>query len=157
MRHRKPRDPIEIIGSPEFDSSTGRPSVSFVVDSGLKSQTIHLPLLDTSDASAIEEVRQRQFREPVQFARAPDFWAYRDKVIRHNRNALGGLTTEEETVLFIKHVVLSHETSVQRIRREVEAMQNLDRLPSAQRERIPDNVRLFVWQRDEGKCIRCGS
>ncbi len=26
----------------------------------------------------------------------------------------------------------------------------------ARRERIPDDVRLFVWQRDEGRCVRCG-
>ncbi len=27
----------------------------------------------------------------------------------------------------------------------------------AQRERIPDEVRSFVWERDEGRCVKCGS
>ena len=27
----------------------------------------------------------------------------------------------------------------------------------ARRERIPEDVRLFVWTRDEGRCIRCGA
>lgn len=27
----------------------------------------------------------------------------------------------------------------------------------ARRERIPDDVRLFVWERDDGRCVRCGS
>lgn len=27
----------------------------------------------------------------------------------------------------------------------------------ARRERIPDDVRLFVWHRDEGRCVRCAS
>jgi len=27
----------------------------------------------------------------------------------------------------------------------------------ARRERIPDDVRLFVWTRDDGRCVRCGS
>jgi len=27
----------------------------------------------------------------------------------------------------------------------------------AAREPIPENVRLFVWQRDKGQCVRCGS
>jgi 5-methylcytosine-specific restriction endonuclease McrA len=29
-------------------------------------------------------------------------------------------------------------------------------LPSAQRERIPQRTRIFVWRRDGGKCARCG-
>src|SRR5229473_2764549 len=32
----------------------------------------------------------------------------------------------------------------------------ISRSPSARRDRIPDSVRLFVWQRDEGKCVKCG-
>jgi 5-methylcytosine-specific restriction endonuclease McrA len=39
----------------------------------------------------------------------------------------------------------------------VQALENLERIPSAKRERISDDVRLFVWQRDEGKCVSCGS
>lgn len=27
----------------------------------------------------------------------------------------------------------------------------------SRRQRIPDDVRAFVWQRDEGRCVRCGS
>lgn len=27
----------------------------------------------------------------------------------------------------------------------------------ARRARIPDDVRLFVWQRDDGRCVRCGN
>jgi len=27
----------------------------------------------------------------------------------------------------------------------------------ARRERIPEEVRLFVWTRDEGRCVRCGA
>ena len=27
----------------------------------------------------------------------------------------------------------------------------------ARRERIPDEVRAFVWERDEGRCVRCGA
>jgi hypothetical protein len=30
-------------------------------------------------------------------------------------------------------------------------------LEGARRERIPDDVRLFVWTRDDGRCVRCGS
>lgn len=27
----------------------------------------------------------------------------------------------------------------------------------ARRERIPDEVRLSVWTRDDGRCVRCGA
>jgi 5-methylcytosine-specific restriction endonuclease McrA len=27
----------------------------------------------------------------------------------------------------------------------------------ARRERIPDEVRAFVWERDDGRCVRCGA
>jgi hypothetical protein len=157
MKDRKVRAPVEIVGSLEIDPSTGRPGLSVHLNEDSKSRTIYLPLLDSSDPSAVEDIRQRQLSEPVEFAGVPDLWAYRDRVVRHNRNASGGPTTREEAVLFLKHAVLSHETSVHRVRREVKGMENLDRVPSAQRERIPDSVRLFVWQRDEGKCVRCGS
>ena len=30
-------------------------------------------------------------------------------------------------------------------------------LAGARRERIPDEVRAFVWERDEGRCVRCGA
>lgn len=30
-------------------------------------------------------------------------------------------------------------------------------IEGARRERIPDDVRLFVWTRDDGRCVRCGS
>ncbi|MBU4565810.1 MAG: HNH endonuclease [Proteobacteria bacterium] len=43
------------------------------------------------------------------------------------------------------------------MRREVEALENLELVKVGRRERIPDSVRLFVWQRDKGKCVRCGS
>jgi 5-methylcytosine-specific restriction endonuclease McrA len=30
-------------------------------------------------------------------------------------------------------------------------------LPASRRERIPEDVRLFVWERDGGRCQRCGA
>jgi 5-methylcytosine-specific restriction endonuclease McrA len=48
------------------------------------------------------------------------------------------------------------EGDLKRIKREIEALENLERLPSARRDKIPSPVRLFVWQRDGGKCVECG-
>src|SRR6185503_1962305 len=64
--------------------------------------------------------------------------------------------TPEELVLRVKHLVLSAERDLQRMRREVEALENFENLTKTPRERIPDHIRLFVWQRDKGCCARCG-
>jgi hypothetical protein len=65
--------------------------------------------------------------------------------------------TPEELVLRVKHVVLSAEQDLRKLRREVEAFENFEKLTKTPRERIPDDTRLFVWQRDRGCCARCGS
>jgi 5-methylcytosine-specific restriction endonuclease McrA len=45
----------------------------------------------------------------------------------------------------------------ERVRREVEALENIEKLEHTPREPIPESVRLFVWQRDKGPCIKCGA
>ena len=55
------------------------------------------------------------------------------------------------------HVVLRHEKRYQQLRRQLDAFNNLERVGAASRQRIPENVRLFVWQRDQGRCVKCGS
>jgi HNH endonuclease len=61
-----------------------------------------------------------------------------------------------ELGLHVKHAMYSYEKSLSKIEREVRAFENNERVPNARRERIPDNIRLFVWQRDGGKCVLCG-
>jgi hypothetical protein len=67
-----------------------------------------------------------------------------------------GLVSYDELMLRIQHAALREEKDFRRLQREVQALENLRSTDAARRERIPDNVRLFVWQRDEGKCVRCG-
>jgi hypothetical protein len=65
--------------------------------------------------------------------------------------------SNDEISLRIRHWVLRRKKELGRIKRELEAFDNLERIGSAQREMIPEAVRLFVWQRDGGKCVKCGS
>ena len=67
------------------------------------------------------------------------------------------LERSDEIALRIKHLVYRQEMALEKIRKEVAAFENFERLPSARRERIPESVRLFVWQRDSGRCVRCES
>lgn len=81
-------------------------------------------------------------------------WAYRGvSVLVKGAEAL----TPEQIQLEVKHAVMRHDKRFDRLHREIEAFENLDRADVARRERIPDTVRLFVWQRDQGKCVKCGS
>lgn len=67
------------------------------------------------------------------------------------------LERSDEIALRIKHLVYRQEKALEKIQKEVAAFENFERLPSARRERIPESVRLFVWQRDSGHCVRCES
>lgn len=62
-----------------------------------------------------------------------------------------------ELLVRVKHLVLSRERALDRIQREVQAFENRDRIPRARREAIPGEVRMFVWQRDQGQCVTCAS
>jgi hypothetical protein len=107
----------------------------------------------------INDFRTRQMAEPVRFETGPwDLWTYRNKVVLHDviphtfREA-----DMEKTVLLVKHCVLKEEDAMERIRREVQGFENFEKLPAARREMISKDVQMFVWQRDEGKCVECGS
>lgn len=44
-----------------------------------------------------------------------------------------------------------------RIERLRQVRASEEAVAGARRQRIPDDVRLLVWQRDEGCCVRCGA
>lgn len=81
-------------------------------------------------------------------------WLYRGTAVQVKG---GNELSLEEIQLKIKHAVLRHDKAFDRMQREIEALENIEQADIARRERIPDSVRLFVWQRDQGKCIKCGS
>jgi hypothetical protein len=63
----------------------------------------------------------------------------------------------EEIVLTVVHVVLSQEREFLDMQREIELFQRLEQAAAYRREPIPKDVRAFVWRRDEGRCVSCGS
>jgi len=110
------------------------------------------------------ELMELQRREPqlvpepfAVFSGHIQIWFYRDLVLRLESDEPEALRENSADVLSIKHFVRRRERQYERVRREVEALENIETLEGATRERIPDSVRLFVWQRDGGKCVRCGA
>ena len=94
---------------------------------------------------------RRQRHEPLPIG--GDYWSYRHKILRVD-------STEPKTVrdkiLLIKAFVLREERKREKMQREVE-QENMERVAHVSRERIPEHVRKFVWHRDKGHCVKCGS
>lgn len=101
-----------------------------------------------------QEFFERQNSEPLPLL---DWWSYRAVVLRVGPIELANDLNHDELVLLIKQYVLRRDRSIEKIRREVETLENYGRLASVVRESIPEEVRLFVWRRDNGQCVRCGS
>jgi hypothetical protein len=135
---------LKIIGRVVWD---GKGGLTFTVAERTRRLTFSLARTYTLS----EEELARRHHEPVLAISGSSWWLYRDVVVDARD------VVQDELPLRIKHFVLRHENALSRIRHEVEAFENLDRLPAARRDAIPEAVRMFVWQRDEGKCVKCGS
>jgi 5-methylcytosine-specific restriction endonuclease McrA len=109
---------------------------------------------NASYRQAAQEYFERQSREP---RRLLDWWVYRDIVLQVGPVASANTSNRSEYLLLVKQYVLRRERRVERMRREVETLENYGTLEVATREPIPEHVRLFVWRRDKGQCVRCGS
>ncbi len=78
------------------------------------------------------------------------YWYFRDKVYWENDN----LTAEQVRVLLLDR----ERQLIRRIERAtILSSLGTNLSGSGQREAIPQEVKLFVWQRDKGRCTICGS
>ena len=60
---------------------------------------------------------------------------------------------DDEISLLIRESFDRERKAMERLRTKFEGIDT----PERKREPIPENVRIFVWQRDGGKCVSCGS
>jgi 5-methylcytosine-specific restriction endonuclease McrA len=109
--------------------------------------------------AATKELLELQRREPQRLDAGAwrSRWAYRDLVLTIDSDEPEPIRDKQKEAVMVKHFVLSRERDYERVRREVEALENLEKLDRLPREPIPESVRLFVWQRDGGQCVKCGS
>lgn len=107
---------------------------------------------DPAYKAAAQVFIDRQNNEPQELDKG--LWLYR------NTHLLVQSTEpvdRDTKVMLIKHFVLRRERAYERVRREVEALENMEKMEGVSREPIPDSVRLFVWQRDKAQCVKCGA
>ena len=118
------------------------------VGSGAQIRTIPIDLDPLS-----EQELERQMSEPLPVNGFLGWWIYRNRIVRVSD--FDAVT--DELILRMKHLVLSKQRSIEKLQREVQVLEKLDPDFRTSREPIPDEVRIFVWQRDQGGCVRCGS
>ena len=92
-------------------------------------------------------------RAPLLFTERPLRLLYRRCMVELSEV---GYLPIEEILLQVKHKVLSRQRAFQKMQQEVQAFENFEKLSTRPREPIPADVRMFVWQRDGGECVRCG-
>jgi 5-methylcytosine-specific restriction endonuclease McrA len=151
------RAKITIVGTLRFSPDKGL-LYPTLIGKPPRTQTLWLEVLsgvpsDPAYRRAYSEFMERQRSKPQQIGGQPGVWIYRGKVVRVESTE----PDSDSIILWIKHRVLRQQRQYQRVRREVEALENTERLEGVSREPIPENVRLFVWQRDRGQCVKCSS
>ena len=61
----------------------------------------------------------------------------------------------EEIELLIFELEDRERKKFEKLKKKMEITQQIEKQP--ERERIREEVRIAVWRRDEGKCVKCGS
>ena len=154
------RTKVSVMGQLEFSEDQGRLMCSVEIRrKGSEPYTawIDVPLPNAEAEhpnykQAVSKFIELQDREP-QPGPIEGMWIYRSKLCRIES---GEPPDKVRDALLVKHYVLRQERYYEKVRREVEALENMEKLERVSREPIPDSVRLFVWQRDRGQCVKCG-
>jgi len=81
---------------------------------------------------------------------AESLWLYQNLIYRAPLDL-----DSEEILLLIKEQELKKTKKLERLRRLVAVSDKLEK--ASRRERIPEEVQMFVWRRDGAKCVKCGS
>lgn len=76
------------------------------------------------------------------------WWMFRDEFYWEDE----GYEEREVKALILER--LTHKD--RRLQRAVALMEQTEALDSPARLPIPDEVKIFVWQRDGGRCVKCG-
>jgi hypothetical protein len=81
-------------------------------------------------------------------------WVFRDYLY-----LLEGVEYESEDVkkLRIKHFAFRKEKQFSRMTKEIERFERFEKINPVYREQIPEEVRMYVWRRDKGRCVKCNS
>jgi 5-methylcytosine-specific restriction endonuclease McrA len=159
--------PGDMIGAlTNFRSSADPAPWQFTLDirlsDGKKSQTVRMPI----EQFASKEQAARSRDEPISFdafetgAQTPSlrrFWLFRDAFYAAAR--VPRASKIDEVILRIKALHFERDAELRRLREQVANLEAVDRATSTGKVRqpLPDDVKLLVWTRDGGRCVKCGA
>ena len=100
-----------------------------------------------------EEILKRQQWEPVKLATEArsrrTWWLFRDEFYWEDE----GYGERDVKALILERLAQKDR----RLQRAVALMDQTEALDSPARTSIPDEVKVFVWNRDRGRCVKCDS
>lgn len=96
--------------------------------------------VDPRYRQAVQEFLERQPKEPQRLHDSA--WAHRDKVLGVESSGPEDVRDQGTEILLLKQYVLRQERQFEKVRREVEAPENFERLQDTAREAIPESIRL---------------
>jgi hypothetical protein len=99
------------------------------------------------------ELLKKQKENPIQIfkdhTKGRAWWMFKDQFFWENE----GCTPDEVKALILAY--LKKRESM--IRRAQYLAGHEESVSTASRDPIPDEVKIFVWRRDGGRCVKCGS
>lgn len=103
--------------------------------------------------AAVKRLMAQQAETPMLLHEDPSrrrrWWMFRDEVYWEE----DGLDAVAVKALALERLT----TKDRRIKRAVAMMEQASAFTAPTREAIPDDVKVFVWNRDGGRCVTCGS
>lgn len=100
-----------------------------------------------------QEVEQ-QANYPIKIS-GPNIWVYKNNLLQVSYRRY---LRDEEISLYVKHYVLDHEKDIEELKEQVQFLEQIsEKKGLRKREDIPEHVKMYVWQRDKGQCVQCGS
>jgi hypothetical protein len=150
-----------ILGMAKFEEGTARCEGGLVQVAVMVTfeKRNHMYMVDTGyamsewDKQKSEPLRIQSEELPRIFKRG-SVWVFRDHIC-----LLEGTEYESEDVrkIQIKHFVFRKENEFLRMKKEVERFERFEKANPAYREQIPEEVRMYVWRRDNGRCVKCNN
>jgi hypothetical protein len=158
---RTTRDIGGILANLSFGDDSETFEFPIIIDAGPSARTISLSVPIGTALLRAQESEPVAINNGGSFTSVEDryigLFLYKNQVFEATLDCVTS-TSEEKAKLLVKKLVLSEDNELARLRREVLAMERLSTShSSAKRTAIPETIKMIVFQRDQGKCVRCGA